>query len=359
MAQITVNAARAFLDGGFRPAALNVRSGKSLDIDLDERFLVLPGMVNAHDHLEFNSFPVLGRQGAYPDMYEWAGEIQSQRNAPEIRAALKIPLEDRLRLGGLKNLLSGVTTVAHHNPWNACFEKQFAVRVLRDCAWSHSLGLDEDIVDTFRRSSRELPWVVHAAEGVSERASREIDDLERLGLIAANTVLVHVLGATRRQLERIVEKSASVISCPVSNLFLYGRTLDFENLPEGLRIALASDSAASGSSGILEDLRMLRSLSGWPEEKIWNMVTGAPSRILRLSPDLADLVVFQDFDPVLVMIDGEVRMTGEELQHLFDEPPQRIRVRGQVKYLSGRIVIPRSSIMRAAEWTPYLREWEC
>jgi len=34
-------------------------------------FLILPGLINAHDHLEFNLFPSLGH-GTYPNAKSWA-----------------------------------------------------------------------------------------------------------------------------------------------------------------------------------------------------------------------------------------------------------------------------------------------
>ena len=62
------------------------------DLQLDG-FLALPGLVNAHDHLEFNLFPNLGR-GPYPNAAAWAAGIY-QPERPPIREHLldsQIPL---------------------------------------------------------------------------------------------------------------------------------------------------------------------------------------------------------------------------------------------------------------------------
>src|SRR5215467_10569005 len=138
------------------------------EIRLDDRYLLLPCLINAHDHLHFNSFPLLGGTRIYADMYEWARDIERQRDCAEIRAALTIPMEDRLRIGGLKNLISGVTTVVHHDAYYRCFERHFAVRVVRNYAWSHSLGLNNNVSESYRSTSHRTPWMIHAAEGVSE-----------------------------------------------------------------------------------------------------------------------------------------------------------------------------------------------
>src|SRR5262245_35553083 len=280
MSSVAIYADNAFIDGVFRSASVGVPGEPR--IRLDGRYFLLPGLVNSHDHLQFNSFPLLGPHAPYADMYEWAADIQ--HDSPEIRRALKIPIEDRLRIGGLKNLISGVTTVAHHDTYHPCFENRFPVRVGRNYSWSHSPGFDTNAAATFRNTPCETPWMIHVAEGVSERASAEIDGLERIGLVAQNTVLIHALAATPSQMERIRDHGASIVTCPVSNRYLYGTTFDFNALPAGSRIALGSDSAATSSPGILEDLKVVCSLVDWPEQRLWSMVTVSPRSILRLPP---------------------------------------------------------------------------
>ncbi len=87
-------------------------------------FMILPGLVNAHDHLEFNLFPRLGR-GPYPNAVAWAEEIFKPSEEP-IASHLRLPKHIRLWWGGLKNLLNGVTSVAHHNPYDpTVFSRSF------------------------------------------------------------------------------------------------------------------------------------------------------------------------------------------------------------------------------------------
>jgi hypothetical protein len=64
------------------------------DLPLDG-FLVLPGLVNAHDHLEFNLFPNLGR-GPYPNAAAWAEDIYYPA-CPPIRENLLVPKSTRLQ----------------------------------------------------------------------------------------------------------------------------------------------------------------------------------------------------------------------------------------------------------------------
>jgi cytosine/adenosine deaminase-related metal-dependent hydrolase len=74
--------------------------------------IIFPGLINSHDHLDFNLFPKLGNK-AYSSYTEWGKHIH-KIYADEIASILKIPKELRNRWGVYKNLLCGVTTVVNH-----------------------------------------------------------------------------------------------------------------------------------------------------------------------------------------------------------------------------------------------------
>src|ERR1019366_4544725 len=85
----------------------------SVEYDLSGH-LLLPGLINAHDHLEFNLFPRLGG-GFWPNAQAWAAAVYSPDCSP-VKEHRTVPRAVRLAWGGIRNLLCGVTTVAHHNP---------------------------------------------------------------------------------------------------------------------------------------------------------------------------------------------------------------------------------------------------
>src|SRR5579863_7251811 len=76
--------------------------------------IVFPGIINSHDHLDFNSFPQLGNR-IYNNYVEWGEDIHHQ-NKNVINSVLKIPEELRIQWGIYKNLLNGITTVVNHGP---------------------------------------------------------------------------------------------------------------------------------------------------------------------------------------------------------------------------------------------------
>ena len=129
------------------------RPRRSRRPDLDLRgYLLLPGLINAHDHLEFALFPRLG-SGPYANASAWARDIYRPKQSP-VAEHLRVPKSLRLIWGGLRNLLSGVTTVCHHNPPHAVFERDFPIRVVKRFGWAHSLEFSPDLAQRFRRTPR-------------------------------------------------------------------------------------------------------------------------------------------------------------------------------------------------------------
>src|SRR5688572_1349169 len=76
--------------------------------------MVFPGLINSHEHLDFNLFPRLGH-GIYDNYKEWGRDIH-EKDKDLIAEVLKVPISLRTQWGIYKNLLNGVTTVVNHGP---------------------------------------------------------------------------------------------------------------------------------------------------------------------------------------------------------------------------------------------------
>lgn len=315
------------------------------DRDLDLRgFLLLPGLINAHDHLEFNLFPRLGSR-LYANALDWAADIYRPAQSP-VREHLAVPKPVRLYWGGLRNLLSGVTTVAHHNPFEEdVFDARFPVRVLRHFAWAHSLDFSPDLTERHRRTPAPWPFILHAAEGTDAHASSEIGLLDKLDALDSRTVLVHAIAAGRREISLLREHRCSIVWCPGSNLSVYGRTLSNEILNSGIPIALGTDSALTSHTDLSDELRIAHSL-GIEPERLYRMVTTDAASILRLTDGegeirdggVADLIAVEDrgqtpaeaildLQPLMAMMEGRIRLLAGSLASLL--PLNRIDVEGR------------------------------
>ena len=168
----------------------------ALTVDL-EGYTIFPGLVNAHDHLELNHYPRTKFRERYDNARQWSADVNERLDTEPYKSLRAYPLEDRCFIGGLKNLLCGATTVAHHNPPHKClFRKDFPVRVLKRYGWAHSfyLSSEEEIKRSYQSTPKDVPWFIHLAEGTDEEAAGEYQRLKALGCVGQNTVLVHGVG---------------------------------------------------------------------------------------------------------------------------------------------------------------------
>jgi cytosine/adenosine deaminase-related metal-dependent hydrolase len=315
---------------GVRPA----RGDRIADLGGDR---LLPGLVNAHDHLQFSNFPRTRYRDSHENASAWIADVAANRRRDGLLVAAEgLDYETRLFAGGLKSLLSGVTTVVHHDAFHpGMAAPDFPVRVLRAYGWSHSLALMShlEIVRAHHATPRSQPWIIHAGEGVDAVATAEFERLEALGCVDARTLLVHALAFDAAQRARLLAAGAGVIWCPSSNLYLFGCTLDPMPLIEARRLALGSDSRLSGARDLLQELEIARHAAPACAGQLEQIVTADNARLLRLEDRgvlragaLADLVVLpagralpgtRRHELRMVMVGGEMRYGDPEYAALL------------------------------------------
>jgi cytosine/adenosine deaminase-related metal-dependent hydrolase/ubiquinone/menaquinone biosynthesis C-methylase UbiE len=343
----------------------------SAEIDLRAQgYLVLPGLINAHDHLEFGLFPRLGN-GPYQNAGQWAKDIH-QTHADTIARLRRAPRSASILWGAIRNLLCGATTVCHHNPLSQeMLGLDFPVRVVRDYDWAHSCNFEPHPAERVAASNPNQPFIVHAAEGTDEQSANELFLLDEMRALSHRTLLVHGLACSAETIALINQRLATVILCPTSNQFLFHRCHPLESIRSLRSVLLGSDSPLTAAGDLLDEIRFAHRHIGIDAVTLYRMVTTLPARALRLhrgegtlAPGaVADILVVRDAGVTpaealvgmtieqleLVIVGGRVQLVGpaliDQLPAPLTEKLEPLEVEGHIRWIGA----PIRELMVAAE----------
>lgn len=309
------------------------RRSTSIELDLSG-FLLMPGLINPHDHLHFSLHPKLGNP-PYRNYVEWGEDIHATFPG-QITRFNAIPRDTRLWWGALRNLLCGVTTVCHHDPlWTELQRSDFPVQVVQKYGWAHSAALGGDLRKAYAETPDGASFFVHAGEGVDELAMGEISKLERLGILNVNTVLIHALQMYASDISLIKQRGTALIFCPSSNQFLFQRLPGIRNLCNVTRVALGNDSPLTANGDLLDEIRFATKNCGITMAQVYRMVTEDAAAILHLKDGEgciraggpADLIAVRNTDE-----NAENRLQSMSLSDI-----ELVMVRGHIQLASDRI----------------------
>ena len=289
--------------------------------------IVFPGLINSHDHLDFNLFPQLGNR-LYSNYTEWGRHIH-QHYKPEINAILNIPASLRSRWGIFKNLLCGVTTVINHGERTHLGND--LITVFEDTHCLHSVKFEKNwklkLNNPFKANQRVN---IHVGEGVDRAARDEIDELLNCNLLQKKLIGVHAVAMTENQ----AKKFEALVWCPQSNYFLLDKTAPLNRLKAHTKILFGTDSTLTSSWDIWEHLRLARQTELLSDVEFYKSLNQNPASTWRLNGGeiaagkVADLVVakspdgttgydsFFNLSPAdlqLVIHKGQVRLFDESL----------------------------------------------
>ncbi len=333
---------------------------------------VFPALINVHDHLRGNYLPKVGPPAGtfYIRCHDWEKDLRAAKLVAVERA--KISEEDCYFLGAYKNLLAGVVTVNDHYPHkiNDQYIPRLPLRVISKYTLHHeptsySLPWGEGIEIEHQRARKlNLPFIIHMEEGFDAEYQRGLDLVEELECLDDHNVHVHCVGYSDADIAKTRKAGSTVVWCPDSNLYMYNLTCKIRKiLAAGINVALGTDSTATGSLNLLEELRFARKIyrTMYGEDidarVLFDMVTVNPAKAFRMNRTigsleegkLADVLVARrkDDDPweslikteiediELLGMEGDPVFGGGEYEELFrlrqkDYSPLTIRGRAML-----------------------------
>jgi cytosine/adenosine deaminase-related metal-dependent hydrolase len=299
------------------PAVLHAQRPDAGTIDIGP-VLAFPGLVNSHDHLEFNCYSPLGIP-SYADFTEWSSDIH-RCHSDLIASVESIPRTVRLKVGALKNLLSGVTSVAHHGT-KLPADLQLPIRVISNFDSIHSPENEPNGRREFFKPWRRRPVVLHMAESTTAESRTRALAFMRWNAFGRRVIGVHGVALKDEDFSKL----EALVWCPASNLFLLGRTADVAIAKENTVILFGTDSTLSAAGTIWDHLRLARELGGLSDAELLNALTDGAGRAWQL--ESSDFVVAKrrqsdrwgaffaitPADILLVVRDGQVVVAGEEI----------------------------------------------
>lgn len=235
--------------------------------------VVFPGLLDLHNHLAYNILPLWNANRRFDNRSEWQGLTDYRRF---ISIPMTILAQERkdlikpiVRYVEAKLLMGGVTSgQGMHSRFGGASLYRGIVRnfeVTGDPqlkAARHRVGdlaLPKDIDDFRGIIASGAPFFFHLAEGADADAHHQFELLEEHNLFSEKMLAIHCVGLKGPDFGRLAEVGAKVVWSPLSNLLLYGRTLDLKAaLASGVSMSLGSDWTPSGSRNILLEMKVAR-----------------------------------------------------------------------------------------------------
>lgn len=310
---------------------------------------VFPGLINSHDHIDFNLFPRL-RNRIYNNYREWGKDIH-ENNKNEINSILNIPQPLRVKWGLYKNLLCGVTTVVNHGDKLNIGED--IISVFQEANSLHSVGFEKLWKLKLNNPlTRHALIAIHAGEGTDEVSHNEIDQLISSNYLNKDIVAIHGVPMDKKQ----ASKFKALVWCPLSNHFLLNKTADIKDLKTATNVIFGTDSTLTANWNIWSHLQEALAEEQLTDKELFESITSIPARVWDMQDiglveanKTADLVVakgslsFPSFfnttpgDILLVIHKGEIKLYDESLapQIKPTEKFTKLSIDGITKYVYG------------------------
>ncbi len=304
---------------------------------------IFPGLLDLHSHTSYNLLPLWEAPGApYDNRFAWRGDPRYEQDVAAMSSHLShagVPGKGGRRRA-LRQMLAAFSELQAVAGGTTTLQESFSLErqeelsepvLCRGTATAADLGLPEkgrvfSVVDFFQPGDDGRPapveWAIekylryrgehrlygtlaHLAEGRSGFGSETGADAysraefeafmahpafaDAAAVRRSPMAIVHGCGidpGDERHLRFLRERNISVVWSPVSNLLLYGETIDVEALvAAGINVVIGSDWSPSGSKHVWDEAKFARFYfeaigSAVSDVQVFQMVTANAARAL-------------------------------------------------------------------------------
>lgn len=240
-------------------------------VDLRDRgAIIFPGLVDAHNHAAYNSFPTL-MFDAYPFGHrdQWGEESAEYSDWKKVRTGLRTAIGDSqkdltAKYGECLELMAGCVMIQGES--NGDVEHSHPAVLLRNVE-HFPYRTDHDIFPWDSTASERSVWkrrldgggldalMIHLCEGTDSVARAQFDLWESWGMLTNGVTIIHGSALGPEEFGKMAAAGVKLVWSPMSNMRLYAGTADVRAAKEaGVVIGLSPDWTPSGCYNILEEL---------------------------------------------------------------------------------------------------------
>lgn len=329
--------------------------------------IILPGLIDAHNHVLFDIFDERHWTPAQPytNHLQWVNEpkYDAMLDAKQYlngQGTPSVPLSCELdKYGEMKGVVGGSTTIIGHTGTNrTCFGS--LARTAEQA--SNGLGADNIQVSSLYPPSASSAngvcanyadgstraYLIHCGEGIDDISRNEINTLGTVTdpdncLYAPQTTLVHATAFGDAELNIMAAHGMSLVWSSAVNVFLYGGGTDLTatpNIPlalqKGINVALGADWSIGGSQNMLDEMRFADKIDNLEfgdvitPKMLFEMATINSAKAMALQDVIGTLEVGKKAD--LFVIGGDALNPYDTLLASTPTDVRLVMVGGRVLY---------------------------
>ncbi len=236
---------------------------------VDTAGLIFPGLIDAHNHPSYNSFPTLAFNNfPFGHRDQWGGDQEYtdwKAKRTEVRTAVNDSGTARItKWGEILELMAGCITmqgqsgydVMHAHPDIILYNvEQYPARIQTDIfPWTMTAAER----DTFMRNiSNGLvnASMIHLCEGPDATSLAQFNTLEGWGLLNQTITIIHGTPLGTTEFTKMAAVGAKMVWSPMSNMKLFEATANVKLAHQlGVTVGISPDWTPSGSYNMLEEL---------------------------------------------------------------------------------------------------------